>query len=139
MTKYAQQARATKKKRKVFKYDDTKTRGRNVVNRVATAPQTFEAKIRKKEKMSKLYQAERKRLRAAGRRPLEIDRMTAPTLAAYMRKKDKAAAGVASRVKKNKMKKKKPAKKKLTAKQKTLPKFLQKKIMSSKKKKKGRK
>jgi len=37
---------------------------------------------------------------------------------------------------KMKMKKKKPAKKKLTAKQKTLPKFLQKKIMASKKKKK---
>ena len=36
------------------------------------------------------------------------------------------------------MKKKKPTKK-LTAKQKTLPKFLQKKIMMAKKKKKGRK
>tara|TARA_Y100001937_G_scaffold87587_1_gene118537 strand:+ start:535 stop:882 length:348 start_codon:yes stop_codon:yes gene_type:complete len=107
MTKYAQQARATKKKRKVFKYDDKKTRGRNVVNRVATAPQTFEAKIRKKERMSKLYQAERKRLRAAGKRPLEIDRMTAPTLSAYMRKKDKAAAGIASRVNKNSKKKNK--------------------------------
>ena len=104
-SKYQQQAKATKKKRKVFKYDDKKTRGRNVVNRVATAPQTFEAKIRKKQKMQKLYQAERKRLRDAGRRPLEIDRMTAPTLAAYMRKKDKAAAGVVSRVNKNSKKK----------------------------------
>jgi hypothetical protein len=37
---------------------------------------------------------------------------------------------------KHKMKKKKPAKKKLTAKQKTLPKFLQKKIMNSKKRSK---
>jgi len=104
-SKYEQQAKATKKKRKVFKYDDKKTRGRNVVNRVATAPQTFEAKIRKKKQMSKLYQAERKRLRAAGRRPLEVDKMTAPTLAAYMRKKDKAAAGIASRVKNKKKKK----------------------------------
>ena len=107
MTKYAQQARATKKKRKVFKYDDKKTRGRNVVNRVATAPQTFEAKIRKKQKMQKLYQAERKRLRAAGKGPLQIDRLTAPTLSAYMRKKDKAAADIVSRVKKVKKKGKK--------------------------------
>jgi hypothetical protein len=105
-SKYDMAARARKKKRKVFKYDDTKTRGRNVVNRVATAPQTFEAKIRKQQKMQKLYKAERKRLRDAGKRPLEIDRMTAPTLAGYIKKKDKAAAGIASRVNKNKRKKK---------------------------------
>ena len=74
MTKYAQQARATKKKRKVFKYDDKKTRGRNVVNRVVTAPQNFEAKIRNKQALKKQYQKDFQEYKASGGKPLNFER-----------------------------------------------------------------
>lgn len=49
-----------------FKYDENLTRGKNLVNRVATAPQNFEAKTREKQRLKKQYKADFKEYKASG-------------------------------------------------------------------------
>ena len=57
-----------------FQYDETLTRGKNVVNRVATAPQTFEARIREEQARRAQYKEDFKEFKESGGSARDFER-----------------------------------------------------------------